>query len=240
MKTSIIIPTYNGKPLLKNCLYAIKVWTDAPYEVIVVDDASDDGTLDFCLGERVVLVSLPHNRGFPAACNAGLKIASGDNIVILNNDVQVRPHWLGNLLKCLHSSDDIGIVGPLTNYVSGSQRVDYKSIDENSSFFNLSNPQKWRQTERLVGFCLAMKREVPERIGLFDERFSPGHYEDDDYCYRARIAGYRLMIAGDTFVYHEGGKSFDRKEKEALASLIETNRNAFIAKWGFDPVIFIH
>lgn len=239
MKTSIIIPTHNGKPLLQNCLYAIKSWTDVPYEVIVVDNGSDDGTLDFCLRERVVLISLPQNRGFPAACNAGLKIASGDHIVLLNNDVQVRPHWLGNLLKCLHSSADVGLVGPVTNYVTGSQRVDYASIDESSVFFNLSDPQQWRQTERLVGFCLAMKREVPERIGLLDERFTPGHYEDDDYCYRARIAGFRLMIAGDTFVYHEGSKSFGLKEKQALASLVETNRNKFIAKWGFDPVVFI-
>lgn len=239
MKTSIIIPTHNGKPLLQNCLYAIKSWTDVPYEVIVVDNGSDDGTLDFCLRERVVLISLPQNCGFPAACNAGLKIASGDHIVLLNNDVQVRPHWLGNLLKCLHSSADVGLVGPVTNYVTGSQRVDYASIDESSVFFNLSDPQQWRQTERLVGFCLAMKREVPERIGLLDERFTPGHYEDDDYCYRARIAGFRLMIAGDTFVYHEGSKSFGLKEKQALASLVETNRNKFIAKWGFDPVVFI-
>src|SRR5690606_37756600 len=133
----------------------------------------------------------------------------------------------------------IGLAGPVTNYVSGEQWVDYASVDEDSVFFNLSDPQRWRQTERLVGFCLAMKREVPDRIGLLDERFSPGQYEDDDYCYRARLAGFRRMIAGDTFVYQQGSRSFALKEERELASLIETNRNKFIAKWGFDPAIFI-
>ena len=75
-------------------------------------------------------------------------------------------------------------------------------------FFQFVGSAQWRQTERLVGFCLAMKREVPDRIGLLDERFTPGHYEDDDYCYRARIAGFRLMIAGEASVYHQGSKSF--------------------------------
>lgn len=240
MRTSIIIPTFNGRDVLEDCLYAIKRFTDVPYEIIVVDNGSNDGTIDYCVKEEVILVSLPENSGFPAACNAGLKVASGDNLVLLNNDVIVKPHWLSNMLTCLHSSEEIGLVGPLTNYVSGSQKVDYASIDEHSTLFNLSNPGLWRETERIVGFCMLMKRQLMDRIGLLDERFTPGHYEDDDYCYRARISGFRLMIAGDVFVYHHGSAAFKRHDEQHLKALLETNHQKFIGKWGFDPHIFIY
>lgn len=74
-----------------------------------------------------------------------------------------------------------------------------------------------------------------QEIGLLDERFSPGHYEDDDYCHRARMAGYKLMIAGDTFVHHHGSLSFCKQRRAELKSLISRNLKLFIDKWGYDP-----
>ncbi|UVI28617.1 glycosyltransferase family 2 protein [Paenibacillus spongiae] len=240
-KTSIIIPTCNGRELLKDCVYSIKRHTDQPYEIIVVDNGSTDGTADICRQEGITFISLASNIGFPAACNMGLKIASGDNLLLLNNDVIVSRNWLSNMLNCLHSRPDIGIVGPFTNYASGRQQIDmpYTNLEEMSSRLNDPNAEKWIRVDRIVGLCFLFTRELMEHIGMLDERFSPGHFEDDDYCYRARNVGYQLRIAGDVFIFHHGSASFGRQDESKVKQLIETNRQKFMDKWGVDPANYI-
>lgn len=240
-KTSIIIPTHNGRELLKDCVYSIKQHTDQPYEIIVLDNGSTDGTLDFCRQEQITFISLPSNTGFPIACNKGLRIASGDALLLLNNDVIVTKNWLTNMLACLYSAEDIGIVGPLTNYASGRQQVDlpFTNVEDMTHQLNEPDASKWIQVDRIVGLCFLFRRELMERVGLLDERFSPGHFEDDDYCYRARNAGYKLQISGDVFVFHYGSASFSQQDVSQVKQLIESNRHKFIDKWGFDPTIYV-
>lgn len=227
------------------CINSIRNYTLVPFEIIVVDNGSTDGTVKYCIREGIRFVSLPKNLGFPAACNYGLSFATGDNLLLLNNDIVVTLGWLSNMLTCLHSSDDIGIVGPTTNYVSGKQKasdVHYENLQQlhqMSAKLNELNRKKWRQVERIVGLCFLMKREVFERIGFFDERFSPGHYEDDDYCIRARLSGYRLMLAGDVFIHHHGSKSFLMLGQEQINHLLIQNHRKFIDKWGVDPHQYI-
>lgn len=240
-KTSILIPTYNGRELLKDCIYSIKQHTEEAYEIIVLDNGSTDGTLDFCRQEQLTFISLASNTGFPIACNKGIRMATGDTLLLLNNDVIVSKNWLKNMLACLYSADDIGIVGPLTNYASGRQQVDmpFTSLEEMADQINNPDKGKWLPVDRIVGLCFLFKRELMEKIGMLDERYSPGHFEDDDYCYRARSAGYTLRIAGDVFVFHHGSASFGQQEESKVKLLIETNRNKFIEKWGLDPTIFV-
>jgi GT2 family glycosyltransferase len=240
-RISIIIPSFNGRQLLEDCIYSIKQYTDIPYEIIVVDNGSNDGTTDFCRQEGIIFVSLPENKGFPAACNIGLKVASGDTLLLLNNDVLVTPHLLSNMMNCLYSSEDIGIVGPLTNYASGKQQIEmpFDNTTDVAEQFNQINREKWQPVERIVGLCFLFKRELMERNGLLDEQFTPGHYEDDDYCYRARLAGYRLMIACDAFIYHLGSSSFGKQDQQAVKDLLARNHQKFMDKWGVDPILFI-
>lgn len=242
--TSIIIPTYNGLHLLAPCVEAIRRYTEVPYEIIVVDNGSLDDTAAYCLREQLILVALPQNEGFPIAVNRGLSVASGDQLLLLNNDVTVTPRWLSNMLRALGSAPDVGIVGPLTNYASGWQQVDVP-LGEGEDFIrvaernNHSNPEKWQDVQRLVGMCLLLKREVFQHVGPFDERFSPGHYEDDDFCYRARQHGFRLLVCGDALVHHSGSASFNLCYPEGWNGLVERNRFRFIEKWGVDPWQFM-
>ncbi|WNS43377.1 glycosyltransferase family 2 protein [Paenibacillus sp. MMS20-IR301] len=242
--TSIIIPTYNRLGLLRSCIESIREHTGSPYEIIVVDNGSSDGTDAYCRASKLTFISLPENRGFPLACNMGLTLAAGDELLLLNNDVIVSKGWLDNLKRALYSAPDIGIVGPVTNYASGRQQVqtgyaDIAGYHAEAGRANVPDAAKWSETRRLVGLCFLFKRQLLDAIGLLDERYSPGHYEDDDYCYRARLQGYRLLIAGDCLVHHEGSASFKEVYPASLQELVERNRRVFIEKWHVDPAIFI-
>lgn len=242
--TSIIIPTYNGLHLLRTCVEHIRAYTDAPYEIIVVDNGSRDGTDEYCIQEKLSLISLPENKGFPVACNWGIRAARGDNLLLLNNDVYVSPRWLSGLTDALHSSEDVGIVGPVTNYASGIQQVkveynDLSGFVSEADRRNTPGMPKWQEVRRIVGLCFMFKRSVMERVGLLDELYSPGHYEDDDYCYRARLAGFRMLIAFNVLVHHEGSASFRHRFPSGFKEIVERNRRRFLNKWKVDPLQFI-
>lgn len=243
--TSIIIPTRNGLPLLRRCIEAIRRHTDpaaTPYEIVVVDDASADGTALWCREEGLAFIRLPLGRGFPAACNAGMRLSAGNRLLLMNNDVTATYGWLQVLNDALDSDPEAGIAGPVSNYVSGRQQVEvpFADMDEFHRIAranNVPDPRRREEAKRLIGFCMLVKREVYDRIGPFDERFSPGHYEDDDYCMRARQAGYRLLICRDALVHHEGSATFRELGDEALRALVERNRGIYIDKWNTEPAV---
>lgn len=242
--TSIIIPTYNKKGLLNECIRSIRQHTSTPYEIIVVDDGSTDGTADYCRQAGLMFITKTFNSGFPQSCNLGMMLASGDVIVLLNNDVIVSKGWLDNLLAALFADERTGIVGPITNYASGKQQVhhDYDNLEQFhriASEVNQRDSKKHIRVKRIVGLCFVMKREVMNTVGLLDERFSPGHYEDDDYCLRARLKGYDIVICGDVLVHHYGSSSFCEHGEHALQQLVYRNYERFKEKWNLDPHQFM-
>ena len=236
--TSIIIPTYNQLHFLKKCLKSIEKYTDLPYEIIVVDNGSQDGTAAYLesLGGRVRFRVLPANLGFSSAVNTGLMMAKGQYIVLLNNDTLVTERWLRNMLMCLESHPGIGMVGPVTNYISGEQRirVPYRRVEDMPAFarrHNITNPGLWRDTLWLRGYCMLFRRELFEELGYFDEGYELGNFEDNDYNIRVRLAGRRLVIAGDTFIHHFGSVTV-RSMAGTLRRTNVQNEAYYLAKWG--------
>lgn len=235
MKTSIIILTRNKIKYLKLCIASIKKYTkNINYEIVVIDNNSTDGTVEWLHKQKeLIKIYNDRNLGFSGGNNQGIKAAKGDNIMFLNNDVIVTTKWLENLITCLYSSRKIGAVGPLTNYCSNAQSIQlpYNSINEmelTARKFNVSNKGKWEERNRLIGFCLLVKKEVVSKVGLFDERFFPGNFEDDDYSIRMRKLGYKLMLCKDTFIYHYGSKSFYNTN---YLKLLDINKKKFEEKW---------
>ncbi|UNL94672.1 glycosyl transferase [Paenibacillus polymyxa] len=239
MLSSIIILTYNKLDYTKECIESIRNYTDqGTYEIIVVDNASNDGTQEWIQSQDDIFdICNESNLGFPKGCNQGIDVAQGDNIVLLNNDVVVTPGWLDILLNALYSSEDNGAVGPVTNSASNYQTVPvaYQSKNEMLAFatkYNRPDNTKWEQRLRLIGFCMVIKREVVDKVGLLDEMFSPGNYEDDDYSCRINQSGYKLILCKDVFIHHYGSISFG-EANEAYTKLLEKNKCKFEEKWNF-------
>lgn len=240
MKTSIIILTHNQLGYTKQCIESILKYTkEGSYEMIIVDNHSTDGTVEWLKQQRnIKTIFNNENLGFPKGCNQGMEVATGENILFLNNDTVVTENWLDNLLACLYSADDIGAVGPVTNSAAyySTIPVNYTSIDEMHQFaasYNVSDPDKWEERLKLIGFCMLIKKEAINKVGLLDERFTPGNFEDDDYSVRLRKAGYRLMLCKDTFIHHYGSVSW-KNDINAYSRVLTENEKKFKEKWGTD------
>jgi O-antigen biosynthesis protein len=239
--TSIIILTWNQLPFTMSCLASIAKHTTEPYELIIIDNGSTDGTIAWLREQavndtRIHIIENSTNRGFAAGCNQGIECARGEYILLLNNDTVVTPGWLTGLREVLDRYPDAGIVGPMTNNASGVQVVadiGYSSLEELPTWaisFRENNRYRVIPLRRIVGFCLLLKRELVEQIGLLDESFGPGNYEHDDYCLRAELAGYRNLVAGDVFLYHEGGATFSGNRMNRGGEN-RKNRTIFTQKW---------
>ncbi|WP_240414490.1 glycosyltransferase family 2 protein [Paenibacillus periandrae] len=236
--TSIIIPSFNQGELLRQCIESISQFTPEPHEIIVIDNASTDGTADYLrtmTGKLRYRIN-PDNIGFAGGVNQGMKMARGSRLLLLNNDTVVTQGWLTNLHRCLDSDERFGLVGPMTNYISGEQLVatSYTSLEEMHRFaaeFNRPDPLRWKKTARITGFCLLFRRELFERLGYFDEGFQIGNCEDDDFCLRVRLLGLDLVIAGDSFIHHVGSVSMKALGSE-MGEVYGRNLDYYAKKWG--------
>lgn len=241
MLTSIILVTFNKLDYTKQCIESIRRHTaQGSYEIIVVDNGSSDGTPEWLAAqEDVRFIANEDNAGFPRACNQGLEQASGELLLLLNNDTLVSSRWLDGLKTALLSAPEIGAVGPVTNAASylTSIPVPYKDGEGMESFaesYNASDPSKWEERLKLIGYCLLMKREAYEKAGPLDERFGVGNYEDDDLSLRIWLAGYKLLLCHDTFIHHYGSVSFGENMQQ-FQELLNGNSERFMSKWGFRP-----
>jgi GT2 family glycosyltransferase/Tfp pilus assembly protein PilF len=243
--TSIIILTYNQVEFTKLCIQSIFRQTKKPYEIIIVDNGSTDDTVNYlstldyswtnCDTVKIILNS--KNAGFAIGCNQGLTAAKGSHIVFLNNDVVVTSDWISRLHRSL-DRHRIDIIGPVSNHASGDQIVstpdyDLKSLNgldqfvmEHTAKYDGTIQQNWR----LAGFCLMIKRNVITTIGGFDHRYGTGNFEDDDFCLRAHLAGFRAAIARDCYIHHFGGQTFIGNHIN-YHEQIKRNWELFKVKW---------
>ena len=243
---SIVIPIYNQLKYTKECLESIEKFTMQNYELIFVDNNSTDGTTEWLeeitnVKDNYHLISNDENLGFPKAINNGIKSAKGDFILLLNNDIVVTEGWLERLLEVAESNSKIGIVGPLSNSVSGVQLdpdAKYPSIKEMHNYARKvaqKNKNVFEEFPRVAFLCTLIKKEVIDEIGGLDERFSPGNFEDDDFCLRAQLADYKTVVAKDVFIHHYGSVSFKQNGQDEYDKRIKINEQKFINKWNANP-----
>ncbi len=235
---SIVIPLYGGESDIRLCLESLQKSADLIQEVVVVDNASPDSAAEIASQfDFVTLIRNDSNLGFARACNQGFEASSGNTILFLNSDTIVPRNALIHLVDCLCSYDFVGAVGPHTNCAASQQQVQptYTSLNGIEPFSRmwakLRRPDT--ETDLLIGFCFAMRRSVCEQVGVFDDQFEIGMFEDNDLSYRLRRAGFKLLISGKGYVHHSGSKSFARQERHP-ATIYKENQIRFHEKWKED------
>jgi GT2 family glycosyltransferase len=250
MKISIIILSFNNfDETTGKCLEMLAVDPDfKKWEIIVVDNASDVKTLQQLkeaknLYPGVNFVFNSQNVGFSAGNNIGIRLATGDIIILLNSDAFPTPGMLGRLVEHFAHDSKLGMVGPVTNAAGNEQCIYTKAGNMEEKIhegllYASSGERKTLSAYRLDFFCVAIPNHVIKLVGGLDEDFGRGYYEDLDYSLRVKAAGFKLGVAEDTFVYHRGSSSFGKIPSETKA-LLKRNKRLVLQKHGA-VVIFQH
>jgi GT2 family glycosyltransferase/tetratricopeptide (TPR) repeat protein len=243
---SIVIPVWNAWPVTKQCLESLRPTIGVRDEIIVVDNGSTDATsreLRKIPGLHVITNA--ENLGFAKANNQGAEVARHDFILFLNNDTVLAKGWLEELLAPLFGNEGVGAVGPRSNYVSGDQLVESVPYATNS---NLSGYREFARdwmrehrgvistTERLVGFCLAVRKSAFNQVGGWDERYGLGGFEDDDLCAALISSGWELLISHGTYVHHHGSQTFAANEVDQFG-VQEKNAGKYVKKYSGGPLV---
>jgi GT2 family glycosyltransferase len=207
---SVIIVNWNGGEIFQNTLKSLTKLKYSSYEVIVVDNASTDGSIDN-LKKGIKLIKNKENLGFAGGNNVGLKYAKGKYILLLNNDTEVSPDLLNVLVAKLESNREFAVIQPkiylmdekgkLDNCGSFLTRIGFL---EHWGFAKKDAPEF--NNERIIfsakGACILVRKDVIEEVGLFDDDFG-SYFEESDFCWRVWLAGYKILYYPKTYIYHK-------------------------------------
>ena len=240
-RVSIVVPVHGKLAYTLACLRSLaKHGAQAPFEVIVVDDASPDessATLARINGLR--LLRNTENLGFVGSCNAGAAAARGEFLLFLNNDTQVTPGWLDALLRCFDERADCGIAGSRLVYPDGRLQEAGGLVFADGSCWNTGRFESRetaayryrRETDYVSGAALMIRREVFQRTGGFDTRYAPAYYEDADLAFAARKLGMRVYYEPASTVIHCEGISAGTDLDAGMKRHQRPNQTKFVDKW---------
>lgn len=246
MKISVIILCWNGEEFIGPCLEALLAQADQSVEVMVVDNASIDSSVSLIrqYESKVRLIQNDFNFGFSGGNNIGLKAATGEVLILLNQDTIIQPQYLSIIAETCRNKG-IGIVGCKALYPDG-QTIQHAGgeIMKPSAFTrhfgqhkkNTTTNEELMDVDYVTGAALAIQRETYHRIGGLDEGFYPALYEDVDYCYRARRAGFRVVYQPCAAIIHrEAGSMSDAVRFSYLIG--NRSRMRFVLRhWSFSDL----
>ena len=241
-KVSIVILVYNSPQMSRDSIDTVLNRSFYPnFELIVVDNASKPDTVrmlkKYQNHSRVKLILNKENYGFAKGNNIGTRLASGDFIVLLNNDILATPGWIERLV--FHASKPkIGLVGPVTNSIGNEAKIDIgydhtnrHQMERRVRKYTIKHWGKTLNLNNIAAFCWICPKPVYDKVGELDERFGRGMFEDDDYCHRVKEAGFKILCIEDAFIHHFGGASFKQIVSQEYLDLFESNKKKFESKW---------
>lgn len=204
MQVSLIIPVWNGRSVIADCLSAVHAHSsNHMLEVICVDNASSDGSARLIQEKypQVQLLCQLVNLGFAGGVNVGLRAAAGNLLVLLNQDCVVQPNWLDALCQAVASNEALGIVGG--HILNADQTVNHAGAYlERPLAYGHHITTEDHPVEYVTGAMFGITRRAWETVGEFDEGFFPAYYEETDYCFRAKKCGFEIGYVPEATAVH--------------------------------------
>jgi GT2 family glycosyltransferase len=241
-KVSIIIINLNGKKFLKNCLKSIIKNTNYEnYNIIVVDNGSTDGSQQLIKSKfkKVELIENKKNEGFSKANNLGINFAikryHPDYFYLLNNDTFVNKDWLNEAIRSMEKSEKRGIVGSRQFTFEKKPAISAGWIKTFKTKYYFGEQEK--EVEWVSGAGFMIKKEVFEKIGLFDEMYSPLYYEESDFEKRAFKNDFKIIYSPKSIFFHAGGGDSKNEKLINLNEVFYVNRARFFSKYLFSGLI---
>ena len=234
---SVIIVNYNGRIWLEKFLDSVLHcrYPQNRFEIILVDNGSHDGSIEYVKNKceknsKMKIVSIKENVGWARAVNLGFKKARGEVLVHISSDVQVSSEWLQELVKAIKSDPAIAIAQ--CNSISYFDRHSIDSgmnfIDKYGFSYSFASPNKDPQEVFFAeALAFGIRRSVLKLIGLFDENYYM-EYDDQDICWRAHLAGFKVVFVPTAVVYHVRGGSVGRSLFESFPTRYLYSRNQII------------
>ena len=215
-KVSIIIVNYNGKELLQKCLDSLLKVNYDNFEIILVDNNSTDGTVEFITKNypSLIIIKLDSNKGFAEPNNVAAKISKGKYLLFLNNDTVVTPNFISEMVKVMETDKKIAICQSLLLKPDGSVDSSGDFIDHLGVVYNSKTKiDEIREVSSARGASMLVRSDIFEKLDGFDQKFFIT-FEDVDLCWRSWILGYRVLIIPTSIVYHEGGITIKKIKSE--------------------------
>ena len=215
-KVSIIIVNYNGKELLQKCLDSLLKVNYDNFEIILVDNNSTDGTVEFITKNypSLIIIKLDSNKGFAEPNNVAAKISKGKYLLFLNNDTVVTPNFISEMVKVMETDKKIAVCQSLLLKPDGSVDSSGDFIDHLGVVYNSKTKiDEIREVSSARGASMLVRSDIFEKLDGFDQKFFVT-FEDVDLCWRSWILGYRVLIIPTSIVYHEGGITIKKIKSE--------------------------
>lgn len=236
MNVNIIIPIYNAFDFVKKCIETVIEHTDlTKHKLLLINDSSTDERILHLLNSfieenhslNITLISNKVNQGFVQTVNIGIQHSQQD-VILLNSDTEVTRNWILKMQNCAYSKPAIATVTPLSNNATLASVPDFMSenvlpphlnIEKYAEIVEKCSMNLFPEIPTANGFCMYIKREAIDNVGLFDEKtFGKGYGEENDFSYRCLQTGYRHLLCDNTYIYHKGTQSFSQEKTELINS----------------------
>ena len=235
----VIVCVHNALEDVKRCLNSVLAYTTQPHKIIIVDDGSDAATENYLQQfaedhNDAVLIRNDSAKGYTFAANIGMRAASAPFLILLNSDTLVSPGWIDRLYRAMNLNKSIAVVGPLANTASWQSIPQLTndgdwadnplpqgvSVEKMAELVAEYSGYLFPEVPLLNGFCLMIRRGALDKVGLFDEEaFGQGYGEEDDFNIRVGNAGFKKIVADDTYIFHAQSKSYSSENRLRLSTI---------------------